>query len=60
MVISIFCIGTFAIFSVPGRPKNAFIIINPIGGAKRGRQIYQKTVAPLFELAGIRTTVKGM
>uniref|UniRef100_A0A0B7BMV7 DAGKc domain-containing protein n=1 Tax=Arion vulgaris TaxID=1028688 RepID=A0A0B7BMV7_9EUPU len=41
---------------VPGRPKKAFVIINPIGGARRGRQIYQK-VAPLFELAGMQMTV---
>ncbi|XP_059155290.1 uncharacterized protein LOC131940601 [Physella acuta] len=39
------------------RPKKLFVLVNPIGGAGKGRQIFQKNVAPLFDLAGIETTV---
>ncbi|BFZ19400.1 hypothetical protein BsWGS_22439 [Bradybaena similaris] len=44
---------------VSGRPKKAFVIINPIGGSKTALKTYQKKVAPLFELAGIHTTVQA-
>ncbi|CAG5122781.1 unnamed protein product, partial [Candidula unifasciata] len=42
---------------VPGRPKKVFVIINPISGSKTGLKVYQKKVAPLFDLAGMHTTV---
>ncbi|XP_059155284.1 ceramide kinase 1-like [Physella acuta] len=42
---------------VRGRPHKLFVLINPIGGAGRARQIYHKSVAPIFELAQIATTV---
>lgn len=43
---------------VTGRPKKAFVIINPIGGSKTALKTYHKKVAPVFELARIHTTVK--
>ncbi|XP_005095889.2 ceramide kinase [Aplysia californica] len=43
---------------VPGRPKKVFILVNPIGGSKRGRQTCHKVVGPLFELAHVHTTVE--
>ncbi|XP_005099240.1 sphingosine kinase 1 [Aplysia californica] len=42
---------------VSGRPKNLFVIINPIGGNGKGSQMYHKSVAPMFKLAGCQTTV---
>ncbi|CAL1539941.1 unnamed protein product [Lymnaea stagnalis] len=42
---------------VVGRPKKLFILINPIGGACKGRQIYQKAAEPLFKLASVETHV---
>ncbi|CAH2278240.1 ceramide kinase, partial [Pelobates cultripes] len=39
------------------RPKHLLIYINPYGGKKKGKQIYEKKVAPLFNLAGISTDV---
>ncbi|KAH9525198.1 hypothetical protein Btru_000605 [Bulinus truncatus] len=39
------------------RPKKLFVVINPIGGAVKGQQIYNKTVEPLFRLAEIKTSV---
>ncbi|KAH9525128.1 Trafficking protein particle complex subunit 3 [Bulinus truncatus] len=39
------------------RPKKLFVVINPIGGAGKGQQIYNKTVEPLFRLAEIKTSV---
>ncbi|XP_018106474.1 ceramide kinase L homeolog isoform X1 [Xenopus laevis] len=35
------------------RPKNLLVYINPYGGKKRGKQIYENKVAPLFSAAGI-------
>ncbi|XP_061842747.1 ceramide kinase isoform X2 [Nerophis lumbriciformis] len=37
----------------PLRPSRLLVFINPFGGKKQGRDIYQSLVAPLFELAGI-------
>lgn len=39
------------------RPKHLLVYINPYGGKKKGRQIYEKKVAPLFSLASITTDV---
>lgn len=35
------------------------VYINPYGGKKKGRKIYEKKVAPLFSLASITTDVIG-
>ncbi|OCT87316.1 hypothetical protein XELAEV_18021014mg [Xenopus laevis] len=35
------------------RPKYLLVYINPYGGKKRGKQIYETKVAPLFSAAGI-------
>ncbi|CAL1539940.1 unnamed protein product [Lymnaea stagnalis] len=42
---------------VVGRPKKLFVLINPIGGAGRGRHIYQKAAESLFKLASVETHV---
>ncbi|KAK3794475.1 hypothetical protein RRG08_003628 [Elysia crispata] len=42
---------------VSGRPKKVLTIINPISGNREGPQIFSKTMQPLFQLAGIHTTV---
>ncbi|XP_029464324.1 ceramide kinase-like isoform X2 [Rhinatrema bivittatum] len=39
------------------RPKNLLIFINPFGGKRQARKIFQTRIAPLFELAGIKSTV---
>uniref|UniRef100_A0A8C5MSH0 Ceramide kinase n=1 Tax=Leptobrachium leishanense TaxID=445787 RepID=A0A8C5MSH0_9ANUR len=39
------------------RPKHLLVYINPYGGKKKGKQIYERKVAPLFSLAGISTEV---
>ncbi|KAM4676055.1 ceramide kinase [Discoglossus pictus] len=39
------------------RPKNLLVYINPYGGKKKGKQIYERKVAPLFSLAAISTDV---
>ncbi|XP_036905213.1 ceramide kinase [Sturnira hondurensis] len=39
------------------RPKHLLVFINPFGGKGRGKRIYEKKVAPLFELAAITTEV---
>ncbi|XP_055900409.1 uncharacterized protein LOC106054365 isoform X1 [Biomphalaria glabrata] len=40
-----------------GRPKKLFVVINPIGGAGKGLQIYHEEAEPLFKLAGIDTSI---
>ncbi|KAK0049380.1 ceramide kinase-like isoform X2 [Biomphalaria pfeifferi] len=40
-----------------GRPKKLFVVINPIGGAGKGLQIYHEEAEPLFKLAGIDATI---
>ncbi|KAJ8017080.1 hypothetical protein DPEC_G00014060 [Dallia pectoralis] len=35
------------------RPRRLLVFINPFGGKKQGRNIYQSLIGPLFELAGI-------
>nr|CAD7405412.1 unnamed protein product [Timema poppensis] len=39
------------------RPKRIMVFVNPYGGKKKGLQIYEKRVMPLFELAGVHTTI---
>ncbi|XP_007889183.2 ceramide kinase [Callorhinchus milii] len=39
------------------RPKNLLVFINPFGGKQLGKHIYDKKVAPLFQLASITTEV---
>ncbi|KAG8439884.1 hypothetical protein GDO86_005883 [Hymenochirus boettgeri] len=39
------------------RPKHLLVYINPYGGCKKGKQIYEKKVAPLFSAAGIAADV---
>ncbi|GFN96636.1 ceramide kinase [Plakobranchus ocellatus] len=42
---------------VPNRPRKLFVLINPIGGNRKGVQIYERKIGPIFKLAGIETTV---
>nr|QFF91275.1 ceramide kinase isoform 6 [Potamotrygon motoro] len=39
------------------RPKNLIVFINPFGGKRLGKQIYDEKVAPLFQLASITAEV---
>ncbi|XP_062187759.1 sphingosine kinase 1-like [Phragmites australis] len=41
-----------------GRPKRLFIIVNPYGGKRSGRSIFQTEVLPLIEAAGILYTIQ--
>ncbi|PUZ72488.1 hypothetical protein GQ55_2G398100 [Panicum hallii var. hallii] len=41
-----------------GRPKRLFIIVNPYGGKRSGRSIFQNNVLPLIEAAGILYTMQ--
>ncbi|KAJ8245475.1 hypothetical protein GJAV_G00271140 [Gymnothorax javanicus] len=43
--------------TLTGRPKHLLVYINPYGGKKRGKQIYEEKVAPLFQRASISTSV---
>nr|BAC20872.1 putative sphingosine kinase [Oryza sativa Japonica Group]BAD30563.1 putative sphingosine kinase [Oryza sativa Japonica Group] len=40
------------------RPKRLFIIVNPYGGKRGGRKIFQTEVLPLIEAAGILYTMQ--
>ncbi|XP_041834006.1 ceramide kinase [Melanotaenia boesemani] len=39
------------------RPKSLLVYINPYGGKRRGKHIYEQKVAPVFRQAGIFTDV---
>ncbi|KAG7215956.1 hypothetical protein INR49_031552, partial [Caranx melampygus] len=39
------------------RPKSLLVYINPYGGKRRGKRIYEQKVAPLFRRASISTDV---
>ncbi|XP_039882501.1 ceramide kinase-like isoform X1 [Simochromis diagramma] len=39
------------------RPKHLLVYINPYGGKRQGKRIYEQKVAPLFTQAGISTSV---
>ena len=41
------------------RPKKLLIFINPTSGRQKGVEMYEKSVAPYFNLAGINTDVVG-
>lgn len=42
------------------RPRRLLVYINPYGGKRRGKRIYEQKVAPLFRLASISTDVIGV
>ncbi|XP_052094845.1 ceramide kinase-like [Mytilus californianus] len=39
------------------RPKHLLVFVNPYGGKQQGPSLYKEKVAPLFEMAGIKTEV---
>lgn len=41
------------------RPKHLLVYINPYGGKRQGKRIYEQKVAPLFAQAGISTHAIG-
>uniref|UniRef100_A0A5K3EQ84 DAGKc domain-containing protein n=1 Tax=Mesocestoides corti TaxID=53468 RepID=A0A5K3EQ84_MESCO len=41
----------------PNRPKSLLVFINPYGGKRQAEVIFYQTVRPIFDLAGIRSTV---
>lgn len=41
-----------------GRPKRLFILVNPFGGKKCGKKIYEAEIKPLFEAAGVNVTMQ--
>ncbi|XP_014823498.1 PREDICTED: ceramide kinase-like isoform X2 [Poecilia mexicana] len=43
--------------SISARPRNLLVYINPYGGKRQGKRIYEQKVAPLFAQAGISTHV---
>uniref|UniRef100_A0A8C5G9D0 Ceramide kinase-like n=1 Tax=Gouania willdenowi TaxID=441366 RepID=A0A8C5G9D0_GOUWI len=43
--------------SLASRPKHLLVYINPYGGKKQGKRIYEQKVAALFDQAGIVTQV---
>lgn len=43
--------------AIASRPKRLLVYINPYGGKRQGKHIYEQKVAPLFAQAGISTHV---
>uniref|UniRef100_A0A7N6AL69 DAGKc domain-containing protein n=1 Tax=Anabas testudineus TaxID=64144 RepID=A0A7N6AL69_ANATE len=43
--------------TITSRPKHLLVYINPYGGKRQGKRIYEQKVAPLFAQAGISTDV---
>ncbi|CAO2194899.1 unnamed protein product [Urochloa humidicola] len=41
-----------------GRPKRLFVFVNPFGGRKCAKKIYDAEIKPLFEAAGVSITVQ--
>jgi len=39
--------------------RSILLLINPWGGTKKGMQLYEQIIRPLFQIAGISVTVKG-
>ncbi|KAJ8303484.1 hypothetical protein KUTeg_019880 [Tegillarca granosa] len=44
--------------TIEHRPRRLLVIVNPFGGAKNGRNVYNSIVSPLLTLANINTNVK--
>jgi hypothetical protein len=42
-----------------GRPKRLFAFVNPFGGKKCGKKIYETEIRPLFEAANVSVTMQG-
>ena len=38
------------------RPRKLLVFLNPYGGAKRARQVWQNVVEPIFDFAGTPAT----
>ena len=48
----------YCVFSlVSNRPKSLLVFINPYGGKRRARQVFNDKVAAIFDLAGITSHV---
>lgn len=47
------------VVSPASRPKHLLVYINPYGGKRQGKNIYEQKVAPLFAQAGVSTHVIG-
>jgi hypothetical protein len=45
--------------SPTGGPKRLFVLVNPFGGRKCAKKIYDMEIKPLFEAAGVSITVQG-
>nr|XP_012612397.1 ceramide kinase [Microcebus murinus] len=43
--------------ALTSRPKHLLVFINPIGGKRKGKRVYEQKVAPLFALASITADV---
>ncbi|XP_006644804.2 sphingosine kinase 2-like [Oryza brachyantha] len=41
-----------------GRPKRLFVLVNPFGGKKCAKKIYEAEIKPLFEAAGVNVTMQ--
>ncbi|XP_066307116.1 sphingosine kinase 2-like [Miscanthus floridulus] len=41
-----------------GRPKRLFVFVNPFGGKKCAKKIYDTEIKPLFEAAGVNITLQ--
>ena len=50
---------TLLLLFTASRPKNLLVYINPYGGKRQGKHIYEQKVAPLFAQAGVSTHVIG-
>lgn len=48
---------TMVFLTAESRPKQLLVYINPYGGKRQGKRIYEQKVAPLFSLASISTDV---
>lgn len=52
-------VTSLLLLSSASRPKSLLVYINPYGGKRQGKRIYEQKVAPLFAQAGISTDVIG-
>lgn len=41
-----------AVGQMPRRPRHLLVVINPYGGSRQARALYQSVVRPVFEKAG--------